>query len=189
MSRHYAELEASAIRHVDELYAFALHLTREPDAAERLVADTMHRARERWELFRLGTDVRVWLFTVAQSIFVARQRRSDTAERSEGDASESSRDWSAPEAAEDVDPGGGAIESLGDAEIMLVIDALPGDFRSPVILVDLLRFRYAELAEVLGLPERTAKARLLRGRRLLHQALLGYAVATGHLRLPEAPEA
>ncbi len=189
MSRHHAELEASAIRHVDELYTFALHLTREPDAAERLVADTMHHARERWELFRLGTDVRVWLFTVAQSIFVARQRRRDTAERLEGEGSESSRDWSALEAAEDVDPGGGAIESLGDAEIMLVIEALPEDCRSPVVLVDLLRFRYAELAEVLGLPERTAKARLLRGRRLLHQALLGYAVATGHLRLPEAPEA
>jgi len=59
-----ASFDAEALRHLDALYAFALKLTRAREDAEDLVSDTMLRAIERWEQYRMGTNIRAWLFTI-----------------------------------------------------------------------------------------------------------------------------
>jgi RNA polymerase sigma-70 factor (ECF subfamily) len=51
-----------------------------------------------------------------------------------------------------------------------------------VILSDIHELRYAEIAEVLGIPEGTVKSRLFRGRRILQKKLVGYAVDMGYLK-------
>ncbi len=50
-----------------------------------------------------------------------------------------------------------------------------------MVLSDVHELRYAEIAEVLGVPEGTVKSRLFRGRRLLQKRLVGYAVEMGYL--------
>ena len=48
--------------------------------------------------------------------------------------------------------------------------------------------RYAEIAEILGVPEGTVKSRLFRGRRILQKKLVDYAIDMGYLKKGRARE-
>src|SRR5262245_19055932 len=82
------QFEGEALAHRGALYAFALKLARSRDDAEDLVSDTLLRAFERWEQYRLGTNVRAWLFTILYRVFVSRKRRIDAREVSAPDDSD-----------------------------------------------------------------------------------------------------
>src|SRR5688500_20306288 len=75
-----AHFEQEALAHLDALYSFAVKLARARDDAEDLVSDTLLRAFERWEQYRLGTNIRAWLFTILYHVFVSRKRRIDARE-------------------------------------------------------------------------------------------------------------
>jgi RNA polymerase sigma-70 factor (ECF subfamily) len=173
------EFEREALQHLDALYSFGLKLTHSPDDAEDLVSDTMLRALERWEQYRLGTNMRAWLFTILYHAFVSRKRRIDAREVQPLDDADG---WSGYEAVGEADPEGRFYDSFLDDEITRAIDALPGEYREAVILSDIHELRYAEIAEVLGIPEGTVKSRLFRGRRILQKKLIGYAVDMGYLK-------
>lgn len=171
--------ESEALPQLDALYAFALKLARSRDDAEDLVSDTMLRAFERWEQYRLGTNVRAWLFTILYHVFVSRKRRVDAREVQQPEHPDG---WAGAEAVGEADPEGRFYESFLDEEITRAIDALPDEYRTAVVLSDVHDLRYAEIAEVLGVPEGTVKSRLFRGRRLLQKQLVGYAVEMGYLK-------
>jgi len=173
-----ARFEAEALVHLDAMYSFALKLSRVRDDAEDLVSDTVLRAFERWEQYRLGTNIRAWLFTILYHVFVSRKRRIDAREVQAPDANER---WG-HEAVGEADPEGRFYASFLDEEITRAIDALPDEYRSAVVLSDVHELRYAEIAQVLGVPEGTVKSRLFRGRRLLQKRLVGYAVEMGYLK-------
>ena len=67
------------------------------------------------------------------------------------------------------------------------MEALPNEYRAAVVLSDLQGLRYAEVAQVLGVPEGTVKSRLFRGRRILQRKLLRYALDMGYLRAAPSP--
>lgn len=174
-----AHFEQEALVHLDALYSFALKLSRARDEAEDLVSDTVLRAFERWEQYRLGTNIRAWLFTILYHLFVSRKRRIDAREVSEGDGETG---WSTRDAVGEADPEGRFYDSFLDDEIVRAIDALPDEYRSAVVLSDIQELRYAEIAQILGIPEGTVKSRLFRGRRLLQHKLRGYAEAMGYVK-------
>jgi RNA polymerase sigma-70 factor (ECF subfamily) len=174
------QFEAEALVHLDALYSFALKLARSRDDAEDLVSDTLLRAFERWEQYRLGTNIRAWLFTILYHVFVSRKRRIDAREVQ---PSEEGEGWSAFEAVGEVDPEGRFYDSFLDEEITRAIDALPDEYRSAVVLSDVHELRYAEIAQILGVPEGTVKSRLFRGRRILQKKLVNYAVEMGYLKI------
>ena len=174
-----ARFEEEALVHLDALYSFALKLARVRDDAEDLVSDTVLRAFERWDQYRLGTNIRAWLFTILYHVFVSRKRRSDAREVQEGDGE---CGWSVQDAVGEVDPEGRFYDSFLDDEIVQAIDALPDEYRTAVVLSDIQELRYAEIAHILGIPEGTVKSRLFRGRRLLQRTLRGYAVDMGYVK-------
>ena len=178
-----SRFEREAMTHLDALYAFALKLARSRDDAEDLVGDTILRAFERWDQYRLGTNIRAWLFTILYHVFVSRKRRIDAREVHAPDDADG---WSAFEAVGEIDPEGRFYESFLDDEITRAIDALPDEYRTAVVLSDLHELRYAEIAEILGVPEGTVKSRLFRGRRLLQKKLVDYAVEMNYIRRPAA---
>ena len=178
-----ADFETEALRHLDALYGFALKLTRAPDDAEDLVSDTVLRAFERWHQYQPGTNSRAWLFTILYHAFVSRRRRASAREVSSTD-SEDGRPLL--EAVGDADPEGRFYDSFLDEEITRAIDDLPEEYRVVVTLSDLHELRYAEIADVVGIPEGTVKSRLFRGRRILQRRLEGYAVEMGYVRLRDA---
>ena len=180
-----AQFEREALAHLDALYAFALKLARSRDDAEDLVSDTLLRAFERWDQYHLGTNISAWLFTILYHVFVSRKRRIDAREVHAPDDSEG---WSAFEAVGEIDPEGRFYDSFLDDEITQAIDALPDEYRAAVVLSDLHDLRYAEIAEILGVPEGTVKSRLFRGRRILQKKLVDYAIDMGYLKKGRARE-
>jgi RNA polymerase sigma-70 factor, ECF subfamily len=173
------QFEREALVHLDAMYSFALKLTRARDDAEDLVSDTILRAFDRWEQYQLGTNVRAWLFTILYHTFVSRKRRIDAREVQ---LPEDPDGWSAFEAVGESDPEGQFYDSFIDEEVTGAIDELPEDYRTAVVLSDIQGLRYAEIAEILGIPEGTVKSRLFRGRRILQKKLVGYAVEMGYVK-------
>jgi RNA polymerase sigma-70 factor, ECF subfamily len=174
-----AQFEAEAMLHLDALYSFALKLSRSRDDAEDLVSDTVLRAFERWEQYRLGTNIRAWLFTILYHVFVSRKRRIDAREVQ---PTEDQDGWAGFEAVGDVNPEARFYESFLDDEITRAIDRLPDEYRHAVVLSDIHELRYAEIAHILGVPEGTVKSRLFRGRRILQKKLAGYAQDMGYIK-------
>ncbi len=173
------QFEREALVHLDAMYSFALKLTRGRDEAEDLVSDTILRAFDRWEQYQLGTNVRAWLFTILYHTFVSRKRRIDAREVQ---LPEDPDGWSAFEAVGESDPEGQFYDSFIDEEVTGAIDELPEDYRTAVVLSDIQGLRYAEIAEILGIPEGTVKSRLFRGRRILQKKLVDYAVEMGYVK-------
>ena len=173
------QFEREALQHLDALYGFGLKLARSRDDAEDLVSDTLLRAFERWEQYRLGTNIRAWLFTILYHVFVSRKRRVDAREVPRHEEPDG---WTGPEPVGDANPEGTFYDSFLDEEITRAIAALPPEYRAAVVLSDVQGLRYAEIAEVLRVPEGTVKSRLFRGRRILQRKLRGYAVDMGYLK-------
>jgi RNA polymerase sigma-70 factor (ECF subfamily) len=174
-----AHFEREALGHLDALYGFALKLSRARDEAEDLVSDTLLRAFERWEQYRLGTNIRAWLFTILYHLFVSRKRRIDAREVPEADGAPG---WSARDAVGDADPERRFYDSFLDEEIVRAIESLPDEYRAAVVLSDIEELRYSEIARILGIPEGTVKSRLFRGRRLLQRKLRDYAETMGYVK-------
>ena len=184
LSQGRARFEEEALVHLDAMYSFALKLSRSRDDAEDLVSDTILRAFERWEQYRLGTNIRAWLFTILYHVFVSRKRRIDAREVQATDETDG---WGAFEPVGDVNPEARFYETFLDAEITTAIDNLPDEYRAAVVLSDIHELRYAEIAHILGVPEGTVKSRLFRGRRILQKKLVGYAMDMGYIKsVPEA---
>jgi RNA polymerase sigma-70 factor (ECF subfamily) len=173
-----AQFEGEALVHLDALYAFALKLARVPADAEDIVSETIVRAFDHWEQYRLGTNARAWLFTILYHVFVNR-RRNDSREVFYADIDEVGPHV---EHAVDADPEGEFYDAIVDDEVTRAIDSLPAHYREAVMLSDVHEFRYAEIAAILGVPEGTAKSRLFRGRRMLQRKLLRYAVEMGYVK-------
>lgn len=176
-----AEFEREALLHLDALYSFGLKLSRSRDDAEDLVSDTMLRALERWEQYRLGTNIRAWLFTILYHLFVSRKRRIDAREVLAPDDSDGGPVF---EPVGETDPEGAYYDSFIDEQVVAAIEALPDEYRSAVMLSDVQGMRYAEIASVLDVPEGTVKSRLFRGRRILQKRLRAYATEMGYIRGP-----
>jgi RNA polymerase sigma-70 factor (ECF subfamily) len=174
------QFETEALVHLDALYGLALRLTG-GDAArsEDLVQDALLKAYRSWSDFTLGTNCRAWLMTILRNTFInefrSRQRRPTPVEFDEV------ADRSVFAAVENTDPEGDFFERLIDAEVIAAVDALPDEFRVPVVLSDLEGLSYQEIAEVLDIPVGTVKSRLFRARRRLQGRLYEYAVEMGYI--------
>lgn len=174
-----ARFDSEALAQLDALYSFALKLTRAREDAEDLVSDTMLRAFQRWEQYRLGTNIRAWLFTILYHAFVSRKRRIDAREVQPLEDEEGREIF---EPVGEADPEGAFYDSFLDEQIVAAIQRLPEEYRSAVVMSDLHGLKYAEIAQVLGVPEGTIKSRLFRGRRLLQAQLRDYAEEMGYIR-------
>jgi len=181
-----ARFDQEALAQLEALYSFALKLTKARDDAEDLVSDTMLRAFQRWEQYRLGTNIRAWLFTILYHVFVSRKRRVDAREVQ---APEDEDGWALMNAVGDANPEGAFYDSFLDEEITGALANLPDEYRAAVVMSDLHGMRYAEIAEVLQVPEGTVKSRLFRGRRILQKELVGYAVEMGYIKPRDAQAA
>ena len=173
-----SEFEAEVLTHLDAMYSFGLKLSRATEDAEDLVSDTVLRALERWEQYRTGTNMRAWLFTILYHVFVSRKRRIESREVQPPESTTSATFDTVGEA----DPEGRFYDSFVDEDVTRAIEKLPDEYRTAVILSDLHGLRYAEIAEILGVPEGTVKSRLFRGRRILQKQLASYAVEMGYIK-------
>ena len=75
-----AAFEREALPWLDDVYRFALSLTRDDADADDVVQETYLRAYRSWHTFIPGTECRRWLFTICRNTFYRRRRREDLSE-------------------------------------------------------------------------------------------------------------
>ena len=168
-----------AIPWMDDVYRFALSLTRDPADAQDIVQETYLRAYRSWHTFEPESDCRRWLFTICRNAFLrSRQHTRLEVEAIDGDAE-----------AIAIAREHGAMIADGTDRLLASVDlgpaldrALAGldePFRSVVQLVDVEDQSYEAAAEILGVPIGTVRSRLFRGRRQLQQRLRAHAMDAG----------
>jgi RNA polymerase sigma-70 factor, ECF subfamily len=171
--------ERAALPWLDDVYRFALSLTRDEADADDVVQETFLRAYRSWHTFIPGTDCRRWLFTICRNVFLrSRERQRPTVDLEDGeqDAVAAGSVYAAAreKGYDDIYARLDLAPALRDA-----IDELSEPFRSAVILVDVEDLTYEAAAEVMEVPIGTVRSRLFRGRRLLQEKLLTVAEDMG----------
>ncbi|MBI4545621.1 MAG: sigma-70 family RNA polymerase sigma factor [Gemmatimonadetes bacterium] len=174
--RRRADFEREALPQLLALYYFALRLAGDEALAEDLVQDACLRAYRSWDRYTPGTNCKAWLMTILYRLFLDRSERARRRVGCEGEAAEE------PGLAVEPEVEAAVFDRVLDAEVQQALDQLPERLRAVVVLSDLEELRYAEIAEILSIPEGTVKSRLSRGREQLRSSLLGYAAARGYGR-------
>ena len=175
--------EQEALPWLDDVYRFALSLTRDEADAEDVVQDTFLRAYRSWGTYAVGSDCRRWLFTICRNAFLrSRERQPRTVELHDGErdafatGSPSFRDT----------PYHGLEDILARTDLLPAIERalarVPEPFRSALVLVDVEDQSYEAAAEILRIPIGTLRSRLFRGRRVMQELLVAHAKDAGILR-------
>lgn len=155
------------VAELPRLRRYAIALLRDRVAADDLVQDVVLRALDRLHLWRDGTNMRTWLFTIMHNLHANDRRRlSRTADDQPLEGAALSR-GTPPEQESAVE-----LSQLADA-----IAVLPAPQRQVLLLVGLEGFSYAEAAETLNVPVGTVMSRLSRTREDLRRTLDGENVS------------
>ena len=177
-----ARFERDALPYVDQLYAAALRMTRNPADAEDLVQETYVKAFAAFHQFTEGTNLKAWLYRILTNTFINTYRKKQRQPlEANTDAVE---DWQLA-AAESHTSNGlrsaemEALDHLPDSDVKAALQQLPEDFRLAVYLADVEGFAYKEIAEIMDTPIGTVMSRLHRGRRQLQAKLADYAKDRG----------
>jgi RNA polymerase sigma factor (sigma-70 family) len=154
---------------IPRLRRYARALVGDRAAADDLVQDTLERAWAKLHLYRRGTDLRAWLFTVMHNVHVNKVRATRATDPLEDEM---------PELAQRASQG----DALMVRDLDRSISRLPAEQRSVLLLVTLEDMSYDEVARTLGIPIGTVMSRLSRAREKLRAMMLG-APASGKLKL------
>ncbi len=174
-----------ALPHKDAVFTACLYLTRNRDEAEDLVQETYLRALRFFHHFTPGTNCRAWLLTIMHNQFKTRYVRTRNARYTvdfETAAYEYEQKRMTDGEARANDPAELVLSHLMDSEIADAVQALPEEYRTALILVDIEELSYDEAARVLECPIGTVRSRLSRARHRLRTMLSAYAREHGYLR-------
>ena len=174
------------MQYAPQLYSAAMRMARNPSDAEDLVQETFLKAYRAYGSFEAGTNLKAWLYRILTNTYINKYRKDKRrpSESELGDVedlylykrigSEETAD-SSRSAEERV------LDGLVESDIKAAVEALPENFRVPVLLADLEGFAYKEIAEILDIPIGTVMSRLHRGRKALQASLAEFARGRGLL--------
>jgi RNA polymerase sigma-70 factor (ECF subfamily) len=158
MDHRACQLADLVARYYALLYRYAYRLTGfEPDA-EDLTQQVFLIAQAKWGQLREVEKAKAWLFTIARNEYLKELRGPNCVLSSALD------EWPAP--AEDS-----ATLDFDEEQLQNVLNDLPEEFRSPVVLFYFEEFSYKEIAEQMGVPIGTVMSRLARAKAFLRQRL------------------
>jgi RNA polymerase sigma-70 factor (ECF subfamily) len=144
------------------LYNVAYRLTGNDDDAYDLVQEALLRVRKGLETYQPGS-MEGWLSRIVTNVFldeVRRKRRRPVEVMPE----DPERLLPAAPSADE------ATENLSD-DVQDALRRLPEEFRTAVVLCDVVGLSYEEIADAISVPVGTVRSRIHRGRRLLRTAL------------------
>ncbi len=158
--------DAELLAALPRLRRYARVLTGDSNRADDLVQDTLARAWEKRGLWRAGSDLRAWLFTIMHNVHVNQfaRRRRELAESSLDADDGPAAGWEVPVRATQSD-------RLELAEVLMHIRRLPSEQREVLMLAAVEELRYDEIARIQGIPIGTVMSRLNRARDKLRRML------------------
>ena len=143
------------------LRRYACALLRDEDRADDLVQETLLRGLDRIHLYRSGTNLRAWLFTIMHNQYVNYVRRSVR-----------QRETIVGEKPQLVSPAS-QLPSLELRDLENAIARLPAEQRAMLLLITLEGMKYEEVARICGVPVGTVRSRLSRAREELRRMTEG----------------
>ena len=179
-----ATFEADIREFIPQLYSAALRMTRNPADAQDVLQEALLKAFRGYHTFKAGNNLKAWLYRILTNTFINRYRqkarRPSEVELGEledlylfkrlGETGTGGASRSAEEE---------ALDQFVDSDIKGAVEALPENFRLPVLLADVEGFSYKEIAEIMDVPIGTVMSRLHRGRKQLQRALWRVAEERG----------
>jgi RNA polymerase sigma-70 factor, ECF subfamily len=180
--------EEQALPYMDQLYAAAMRLTRNPTDAADLVQETYVKAFQAFEQFTQGTNLKAWLYRIQTNTFINQYRKNqrnpyqgtiDDLEDWQLGGAESVTQSMTTRSAEAE-----ALDHLPDSAVKDALQSIPEDFRMAVYFADVEGFSYQEIADIMKTPVGTVMSRLHRGRRMLRERLADYARERGIVAAP-----
>lgn len=176
------EFEELAIPFMDQLYAAAMRMTRNPSDAADLVQETFVKAFASWGSFTQGTNLKAWLYRILTNTYINIYRKRQR-EPFQGTIDEL-QDWQlggaeSTTASRSRSAEAEAIDRMPASIVKEALQAVPEDFRMAVYLADVEGFAYQEIADIMKTPVGTVMSRLHRGRRMLRESLAEYAAERG----------
>ncbi|HET7328467.1 MAG TPA: sigma-70 family RNA polymerase sigma factor [Nocardioidaceae bacterium] len=177
-----ARFEQDALQYLDQLYAAAMRMTRNPADAEDLVQETFTKAFAAFHQYKQGTNLKAWLYRILTNTFINSYRKKQREPQQA--MTEEVEDWQIARAESHTSSGlksaeAQALDHLPDTDVKEALQRLPEDFRMAVYLADVEGFAYKEIAEIMDTPVGTVMSRLHRGRRMLRDLLSDYARGRG----------
>jgi len=171
-------------RYAAELYRFTFRFTRSASIAEDIVQETFLKLHASKDSFDFSRRFKPWLFAIAANLsrdyIRKRDRRREFSIETELDSEHTGGKRliqlleSQPEVWNER-----LKEEERSAIVSQVVQSLPEKLSEVLVLAYYHRFRYCDIAEILGAPMGTVKSRL-------HKALLkfteGYALAVANLQ-------
>ena len=154
--------EEVARTHGRFLYNVAYRLTGNDDDAYDLVQEALLRVRKGLETYQPGS-MEGWLSRIVTNVFldeVRRKRRRPVEVMPED-----------PERLLPATPGADEPTDRLSDDVQAALRRLPEDFRTAVVLCDVVGLSYEEISDALSVPVGTVRSRIHRGRRLLRVAL------------------
>jgi RNA polymerase sigma-70 factor, ECF subfamily len=156
---HRARILAELVeQHYALLYRYAYRLTGSEADAEDLTQQAFLIAQSKWDQLRDESRARSWLFTIIRNAYLKQLRApvclSSCALDELGES---------PESATSIEFDGEQLQS--------VLNDLPEEYRSPIILFYFQEFSYKEIAEQMQVPIGTVMSRLARAKAYLRQRL------------------
>ncbi|WP_237209850.1 sigma-70 family RNA polymerase sigma factor [Rothia nasimurium] len=177
-----ARFEREALLYVDQLYAAALRMARNPQDAEDLVQEAYMKAFSAFHQYKPGTNLKAWLYRILTNTYinVYRKRQREPYQAN----TDTVEDWQLAQAGAHDSKGlpsaeNEALAHLPDSDIKEALQSIPEDFRMAVYYSDVEGFSYKEISEIMDTPIGTVMSRLHRGRKLLRDKLTDYAAERG----------
>jgi RNA polymerase sigma-70 factor (ECF subfamily) len=188
ISREAFETEVMAV--LGRLNGVARRLTRHEADAEDLVSEAVSRAWRARDSLADEAAFRGWMFRILNNTFISERRRALARPQLEA------FDEEGPEAAGPTfslfdqlhqpfllwfsNPEQAFIDRLLRDDLDRALADLPEHYRVVVVMSDLQEFKYAEIAEILGIPVGTVRSRLARARGALQRVLWQQARDRGY---------
>jgi RNA polymerase sigma-70 factor, ECF subfamily len=152
---------------IPRLRRYARALTGDRGTADDLVQDTLERAWSKLHLWRHGSDLRAWLFTIMHNVHVNQIRSRSSASLVPLD-----------DEIADAPVRPTQSDMLEVRDIDAALHRLPIEQREVVLLIALERMSYDETARSLRIPIGTVMSRLARARERLRVLLADEAGGT-----------
>lgn len=164
--------ERVVLPHLDAAYTLARYLIREPSDVEDVLQEAVLRAIQYFHTLRNDSDARAWLLTIVRrqcySAWTHRRGHIDTVSLDSIAGGEQARLLLIDPA---ESPEGAAERSSVRERIIEAVDRLPERLREVIILRELQRCSYEEIALIIEAPLGTVMSRISRARAQLAESL------------------
>ncbi len=160
-------------RYKRQVYSVIYRMVRSPADAEDLAQDTFIKAYRALSGYDSKYPFITWLFKIAHNTTIDHLRANKTLVMSMDDDDSQLEDEYSDQKLMDT------VDSISDKSLIdKSLSLLPPTYREILSLRHQQELSYAEISEILGIPEGTVKIRLFRARNLMKEKML----AMGYVR-------